>query len=84
MRNELDHRVILRAYHRICEQGDKVQKGHCFEGITTYTDYDGYTLYFEAKDVLMSFGFHNTYHLEYQSERAKREFMKRVEAIANK
>ena len=81
MKNELDNKLILKAFHLIREKGEKSQQGHIFEGVTAYTDYDGYTIYFETRGVVMSFGFHNTYHLDYQSERDKKDFLKKMNYI---
>ena len=83
MKNELDNKLILKAFSLICEKGEKLKNGHFFEGVTAYTDFDGYTLFFETKGVVMSFGFHNTYHLEYTSERDKKDFLKKMKYIVN-
>ena len=83
MKNDLDNKLILKAFSIIRERGEQVEKGHFFEGVTAYTDFDGYTLYFETKNVLMSFGFHNTYHLDYHSERDKKDFLQKMRNIVH-
>ena len=49
MKNELEHKLILTAYDVIRQHGQKTDIGHCLDGITAYTDFDGYTLYFEFR-----------------------------------
>ncbi|MBL6734340.1 MAG: DUF3081 family protein [Shewanellaceae bacterium] len=82
MKNELEHTLILKAFDVICRQGKKQTQGYELDGITAYTDFDGYTLYFEARGVFMRFGFHNTYHLDYNSDREKKEFLKKITALS--
>lgn len=84
MKNELEHKLILKAFEVICQQGQKQTQGYELEGITAYTDFDGYTLYFEARGVLMRFGFHNTYHLDYSSEREKKDFLKKITLLSQR
>jgi len=78
MKNQIESKVIQQAYYVICEKGEKSEKGHYFEGVTAYTDFDGYTLYLEAKGAVMTLGFHNTYHFDSETEREKTELLKKL------
>lgn len=81
MKNELSTRFILQVFEKIREHGKNEEDKHVLEGITAYTDYDGYTVYMEGHQVKLNTGFHNTYHLDYDSERAFQNFLKKLQYI---
>ncbi|CUS47964.1 MAG: protein of unknown function DUF3081 [Idiomarinaceae bacterium HL-53] len=81
MKNDLSTRLILQVFEKIREHGAANEGQHELEGITAYTDFDGYTVYMEGHQVKLSTGFHNTYHLDYDSERAFENFLKKLEYI---
>lgn len=81
MKNELSTKFILQVFEKIREYGEAKEGQHVLEDITTYTDFDGYTVYMEGHQVKLSTGFHNTYHLDYDSERAFENFFKKLQYI---
>ncbi|MCC5854776.1 MAG: DUF3081 domain-containing protein [Idiomarina sp.] len=81
MKNEISTRQILSVYEKIREHGEADDGKHTLEGISASTDFDGYTLYLEGHQVRLSTGFHNTYHLDYESERASEQFLKKLQYI---
>ncbi|RTE85890.1 MULTISPECIES: DUF3081 domain-containing protein [Gammaproteobacteria] len=81
MKNELSTRFILQVFEKIREHGENKDDKHVLEDITAYTDYDGYTVYMEGHQVKLNTGFHNTYHLDYDSERAFQNFLKKLQYI---
>ncbi len=83
MKNEIDSKWIMRVFERIQQCGEQTDEGKHYEGITAYSDIDGYTLYLQGSGVLMRYGFHNTYHLDYDVESQKDAFLKKCTAIAN-
>ncbi|MCH8500704.1 MAG: DUF3081 domain-containing protein [Aliidiomarina sp.] len=83
MKNELSIRTVLSVYEKIIDHGEVVDERHVLEGITAYTDHDGYTVYLEGQRVKLWTGFHNTYHLDYESERDAENFMKKLNYIDN-
>lgn len=82
MKNEIDSKTLLRAYERIQQDGEQTEQGKFYQGLYAYSDLDGYTLYLQGSGVLLRFGFHNTYHLDYQSEKNKSDFMNKLLSIA--
>lgn len=82
MKNEIDTKTILNVYEQIQKHGEANDKGKLYEGLCAYSDIDGYTVYIEGSGVLLRFGFHNTYHLDYQSEKNKEDFLKKLNSIA--
>lgn len=83
MKNELDNKVILTAYEKIIQYGDNHEDGKLYHGIHAFSDIDGYTIYLKGSGVFLRFGFHNAYHLDYQSEKNKDDFLQKVNFIAN-
>jgi len=63
MKNELDNKQILSVYERIQQRGKQNDIGKHYQGVTAYSDIDGYTIYLEGSGVLLRFGFHNAYYL---------------------
>ena len=83
MKNDIDQRMVLDAYETIHEYGKADDEGRrTLEGITGYTDFDGYTVYLEGHGVKMRLEFHNKYHLDYDNERQFEHFMKALENIS--
>lgn len=81
MKNDLSVRLVLSVFEKIREHGEAKDERHELEGITGYTDHDGYTVFLESHDVKLRTGFHNTYHLDYDSERAYEAFSKKLNYI---
>ena len=83
MKNELDNKQILAVYERIIQKGEMTDEGKRYQGVTAYSDVDGYTVYLQGSGVELRFGFHNTYHLDYEHEKHKDDFLKKLYNIAN-
>ena len=83
MKNALDSKLILRVFEKIRQHGERKQSEYFLEGIKTYTDFDGYTLFLEDAFVQLNLGFHNQYHFTYKKEEHFEQFIKKLEAIDN-
>ncbi|WP_462159909.1 DUF3081 family protein [Pseudoalteromonas sp. GB56] len=83
MKNDIDTKTLLNVYEQIQKHGEQTEKGKLYQGLYAYSDIDGYTVYLEGSGVLLRFGFHNTYHLDYQSDKNKEDFMNKVLSIAH-
>ena len=83
MKNELDNKQILAVYERIIQKGEMTDEGKHYQGVTAYSDVDGYTVYLQGSGVELRFGFHNTYHLDYEHEKHKDDLLKKLYNIAN-
>lgn len=84
MKNELDSKMILRVFEFINQHGESVENRKCFDGVYAFTDYDGYTIYLKSSNVTLSLGFHNTYHLDYESPAHKDSFYQSIQRINQK
>ncbi len=82
MRNEINQRLVLEAFEKVHQYGKAEQGKHTLDGITVYTDHDGYTVFLEGHGVRMTLEFHNKYHLDYENERQFELFMRALENIA--
>ncbi len=83
MKNELDNKQILAVYERIQKRGKATNESKHYQGITAYSDIDGYTIYLQGSGVILRFGFHNAYHLDYEHDKHKDDFLKKIVNIAN-
>lgn len=81
MKNDVDTKMLLRVYEKITSLGVKSNDGHCFEGVTAFSDFDGYTIFLQDAKVSLSYGFHNTYHFEYSSNSDFTDFLKKLRNI---
>lgn len=81
MKNELDSKFLLRIFDKIRNNAELKDEQYFLEGITAYTDFDGYTLYIEDARVKLRFGFHNQYHFDYNSESDYESFDKKLKYI---
>ena len=81
MKNELDSKFLLQVFDKIRQHGSKNDEHYQLNGITAYTDLDGYTLFVEDANVKLQFGFHNQYHFDYDSKAHFEVFEKRLWVI---
>jgi len=81
MKNDLSSKTILSVFDYIQRNGERYEQGYLYQGITAFTDFDGYTIYLQGSGVVMRFGFHNTYHLDYEQEKQKTDFIQKIESI---
>ena len=82
MKNDLDSKLILQVYDYIQQYGEASEQGKILEGVTAFSDWDGYTIYLQGSGVLLRFGFHNKYDLTYDYEKQKGQFLNKLNAIA--
>lgn len=81
MKNELDAKLLLKVFDLIYQKGEDFEDGKLYQGITAFSDIDGYTIYLKGNGVLLRFGFHNTYHLDYEHSKLKDVFMSKLESL---
>lgn len=81
MKNEWDSQFLLRVFDKIRRHGAPHQGSWMLEAVKGYTDFDGYTLFIEDANVQIQVGFHNQYHLNYESAEHKTQFEKKLKHI---
>ncbi|WP_434339302.1 DUF3081 family protein [Motilimonas cestriensis] len=83
MKNEICSKTILTVFEYIQQHGEDNSQGKLCSGILAFTDFDCYTLYLQGSGVTMRFGFHNSYHLDYEQQSQKNDFLKKINLIYN-
>lgn len=83
MKNDIDGKQVLAVYERIIQRGEITEEGKYYMGLTALSDIDGYTVYLKGSGVTLRFGFHNTYHLDYEHDKHKDDFLKKIINIFN-
>lgn len=81
MKNELDSKLILRAFEKIREHGRKEEEKFFLDGVYAASDFDGYNLYLNDATVTLQFGFHNQYHFDYPNEDQRHQFELKLKHI---
>lgn len=81
MKDDLNVRMILSVFEKIQDHGEHQEGRRVLEGVAGFTDHDGYTVFLEGFNVKLRTGFHNTYHLDYDSERAFENFVNKLKYI---
>ena len=81
MKNELDSHFLLSLFDKIRNNGESKDGSYLLEGVKAYTDHDGYTLFIEDALVQLRYGFHNTYHYEYEKSEHLEQFQKKLKSI---
>jgi len=84
MKNDLDSKLLLRVFEKTRQHGEHKDQFYVLDGIKAYTDFDGYTVYMEDALVKLTFGFHNQYHFDYQSQSDFTAFEKKLKNIDEK
>lgn len=86
--HQIDSRFILAVYEKVMTHGKKVTLNDApnldarqLEGLTAYSDFDGYNAYLEDAEVKIQTGFHNTFKVDYESGRAHANFLKKMRSI---
>lgn len=83
MNEDISVRMILSVFEKISDHGTAKDDRHELEGVVGFTDHDGYTVFLEDHKVKLRTGFHNTYHLDYDSARDYENFIKKLKHIEN-
>lgn len=81
MKNDLDSHFVLSLFDKIRLNGAAKDGVYLLEGITAFTDHDGYTLFIEDALVKLRFGFHNQYHYDYEKPEHLEQFQKKLRNI---
>lgn len=81
MKNEIDSKFILKVFEKIRQHGQTKDAGYLLDGITAYSDFDGYTVFMEDANVKLRFGFHNQYHFDYEKDEHLQQFEKKLKNI---
>ena len=81
MKNELDSKFLLKVFDKIRQHGKKDGEKYQLNGITAFTDLEGYNVFVEDAKTKLQFGFHNQYPFAYPKPDAFDQFEKKLKQI---
>ena len=83
MKNLFNPNDLLMVFELVTRHGNQTTQGQCWQGITVSSSHDGYEVYLKTDGVTLRLGFHNQYHIDYESASQREEFEKRIKQILN-
>ena len=81
MDKHLDMKMAMRVFHKVQEEGEKMEEGFHRYGLTAIASFDGYTLTLKDRDVTLIVFFHNKYDLQFEHPGDADHFIKLLERI---
>ncbi len=81
MEEHFDINQALRVFDKIVTNGDKHEDKYTYQGITAWSDTDGYTVQLSDDEVSVSIYFHNRYEFNYDNSRLLETFLNKLKAI---
>ncbi|UTW44283.1 DUF3081 family protein [bacterium SCSIO 12696] len=84
MSGEIDIRVALRAFNKITTDGDRIDDKYHLNGLTAYTDFDGYTVSIQNDFVSLTVFFHNKFSFKYTNNKEKIAFLEKLNVLGKK
>ena len=81
MNAEIDTRAVLRAFNKITSEGVRSDDKYHLNGLTAYTDFDGYTIFICNDFVSLTVFFHNKYSFKYHNEKEKIAFLEKLNLL---
>ncbi len=81
MKNQVDLKHSLSVFNFICEKGQRINNKYEFEGLTAWSDFDGYTCYLAFNQVTLTMFFHGKYHLSYDKASQFTAFNNKLKSI---
>ncbi len=81
MEEHFDINQALRVFDKIVTNGIKHEDKHSYQGMTAWSDVDGYTVQLSDDEVSVSIYFHNRYEFDYDTVRQLESFLSKLKAI---
>lgn len=82
MKSELNTEKIHKVYGIIMNQGERTKRGKIYEGIEAFASSDDYRIFMRSRGVQLKVGFHNIYHIDYQEEELRDQFLAHIVRLA--
>ncbi|QYJ84745.1 DUF3081 domain-containing protein [Shewanella mesophila] len=80
---EINLTRVLYAYGAITSKGSKGNNTYVYQGVTAWSDFDGYTCYIQFNKVTLTLLFHGKYLLDYPSQSELSLFLKKLNKLAS-
>ena len=81
MEEHFDINLTLRVYHKVASHGEKTGDKYQFQGLTAWSDADGYTVELSDSHVSLSIYFHNKYEFKYDNAKQLETFIRHLELV---
>jgi hypothetical protein len=81
MDEKVDIRKALRAFGIITAEGQRTGNKYHLNGLTAYSDFDGYTITIASEYVSLDIFFHNKFSFNYSSRKEKALFLEKIDAL---
>ncbi len=81
MLEKVNIKQALRAYQIIVSNGVRGEEGHRFNGLTAFTDFDGYTVTIKNDYVRLDILFHNKIVFDFINDKEKVQFLEAIASI---
>ena len=81
MEEHFDINQALRVFDKIVTNGIRYEDKHSYQGMTAWSDADGYTVQLSDDEVSVSIYFHNRYEFEYDTTRQLESFLNKLKAL---
>lgn len=82
MAEKVDVRLALKVFELIRTEGEKIDSGYRFKGLTADTDFDGYTASIFNDFVRLDIFFHNKFALNSINKKEEMLFLDKIEQMA--
>lgn len=81
MEKHLDISKALRVYNIVATNGVKKQEKYHYQGISAWSEVDGYTVHLSDGKVTLSIYFHNKFEIEHENSKQLNAFIKKLDQI---
>lgn len=81
MEEDFDIKLALRVFANIQSFGDKRDDTYYYQGLTGWSDLDGYTVEISDGEVKLSIYFHNQYEFKYDNGKLLDVFIHKLKAV---
>lgn len=81
MNDKLNIKKALRVFDKVLTQGKRIEDRYQLNGITAYTDFDGYTATLCNDYVRLDIFFHNKINFSYSNDREREIFLEKINTM---
>ena len=81
MEGKVDVKQALRVYQIIVDQGERLEEGYRYRGLTALSDFDGYNITIKNDYVSLTILFHNKIDFKFSNKRERIVFLETLDQI---
>jgi hypothetical protein len=84
MSEKVNIKKALHAFNRIITEGYRNGDEYSLNGLTAYTDFDGYTITIRNDYVRLDIFFHNKFSFDYTNSKERMLFLEKIDIMDRK